>query len=168
MSVVVVNRIHRGFYLDSVALMRHSRAIAGMAGVEEAALMMATPANREIMADAGLLSPEADAAEGGDLIIGIRVTGDKRADAALAAADRLLEQRATGGGGDSAWRPRTIRGAVRVAPDANLALISVPGAFAGSSKNVVGYLSFQRIPRPSILKCNRGDGCIWTPTVGSM
>ncbi len=131
MSVVVVNRIHRGFYLDSVALMRHARAIAGMAGVEEAALMMATPANKEIMADAGLLSPAGEAAQGGDLIIGIRATAGDCADAALAAADRLLEARTTGGG-DSAWRPRTIRGAVRVAPDANLALISVPGDFAAA------------------------------------
>ena len=131
MSAVVVNRVHRGFYLDSVALMRHSRAIAGMAGVEEAALMMATPANRDIIAAAGLLGREGEAAESGDLIVAIRVTGGEHADAALAAADRLLEARATTGG-DSAWRPRTIRGAVRVMPDANLALISVPGEFAAA------------------------------------
>ena len=53
MSATVLNEVRPGFYLDSVALMRLSREIAGLAGVIEAALMMATPANKQIMADAG-------------------------------------------------------------------------------------------------------------------
>lgn len=60
----VLNEVRRGFYLDSVALMRMSRAIAGMDGVEEAALMMGTPANHEIMADARLLADAGKTAGG--------------------------------------------------------------------------------------------------------
>ncbi len=45
MSATIVNEVRSGFYLDSVALMRLSREIAGLPGVVEAALMMGTPAN---------------------------------------------------------------------------------------------------------------------------
>ena len=56
MSIVIVNEVRRGFYLDSVALMRFSKAIATLKGIEEAAMMMASPSNRQIMTDAGLLN----------------------------------------------------------------------------------------------------------------
>ncbi|MCH8037548.1 MAG: hypothetical protein IIC53_10550, partial [Proteobacteria bacterium] len=46
MTGVVINEVRRGCYLDSVALMRLSRRLAGMEGVAEAALMMGTPSNR--------------------------------------------------------------------------------------------------------------------------
>ncbi len=38
MSATILNEVRRGFYLDSVALMRLSREIAGLSGVVEAAL----------------------------------------------------------------------------------------------------------------------------------
>ena len=127
-----VNQVRSGFFLDSVALMRISRTIAGLDGVEEAALMMGTPANKEIMADAGLLSPEGEAATGGDLILGIRALHDAVATAALAEAAELLAAPKGGTGAPKSWRPRTLRAAVGAFPGANLALISVPGDFAAA------------------------------------
>ena len=132
MSAVVLNEICKGFYLDSVALMRLSRTIAGMAGVEEAALMMGTPANRQIMADAGLLAEAGHAAGGGDLILGIRAADQAAAQAALSEALAQLDKPAARGGGAQAWRPRTLRAALKAMPDASLALISVPGDFAAA------------------------------------
>ncbi|MDA9976274.1 hypothetical protein N9F34_05670 [Alphaproteobacteria bacterium] len=55
MSSVIINEARDGLYIDSVALMRFSRTIAALEGVEEAVLMMGTPANRQIMAGARLL-----------------------------------------------------------------------------------------------------------------
>ena len=63
MGSVTLNVVRRGFYLDSVALMRVARTIAGQSGVEEAALMMGTPANRDLMRDAGVLSDAGENAE---------------------------------------------------------------------------------------------------------
>jgi hypothetical protein len=54
-STFVLNEVRKGFYLDSVALMRLSREIAAAPGIIEAALMMGTPSNTAIMRDAGLL-----------------------------------------------------------------------------------------------------------------
>ena len=130
MSTTVINDVRRGFYLDSVALMRYSRTIAEINGVAEAALMMGTPANRRIMADAGLLAETEDAADGGDLIIGIRADSAEAADNALKQARNLLDQPTAGRESGVAWRPRSLRAAVKSAPLSNLALISVPGDFA--------------------------------------
>ncbi len=127
----VVNEVRRGFYLDSVALMQFSRTVTDMDCVEEAALMMGTPANKRLMADAGLLGAESEAAEGGDLIIAIRASTAEAGEAARAEAVRLLDRPHAGGEG-GAWRPRTIHAAVKADPGSNLALISVPGDFAAA------------------------------------
>ncbi|MDH3703650.1 MAG: acyl-CoA synthetase FdrA [Alphaproteobacteria bacterium] len=130
MNTSVVNAVRMGFYLDSVALMRLSRTIANRESIEDAALMMGTPANRQIMADAGLLSDTEIAARGGDLVIGVRGKTLEAAEAALAEALAQLDQPMRGSGDANAWRPKTLRSAVKAAPDATLALISVPGDFA--------------------------------------
>ncbi len=129
MSSVVINEVRRGFYLDSVALMRVSATIAGTEGIEEAALMMATPANKQIMADAGILGPLGEDAQGGDLVCAVRAVSEAAARAAIADAVQLLDQPRRSGGGDT-WRPKSLRQAVKATPSANLALISVSGEFA--------------------------------------
>ena len=129
---VVLNQVRRSFYLDSVALMRLSRTIAATDGVEEVALMMATPANREIMAEAGVLAETGRVAGAGDLVIAVRAATQEAAEAALAEAAAGLDRPAASGGPGAAWRPRSIRSAVAALPGANLALISVPGDFAAA------------------------------------
>lgn len=129
---VVVNEIRRGLYLDSVALMRLSRTIAAMPDVEEAGLMMGTPANKEIMRDARVLDAEGEKAAAGDLILAVRAKNAAVAHEALAEARALLDKPKITGDGASAWRPRSIRAAVAAHPDANIALISVPGDFAAA------------------------------------
>ncbi len=130
MSAVIVNEVLRGFYLDSVALLRMSQVLAALDGVDEAAMMMGSPSNREIMADAGILDATGEAAEGGDLVIGIRAENQEAADLALTEARAILEQSSAAKGSGEIWRPRSIRSAVNAMPEANFALISVPGDFA--------------------------------------
>jgi succinyl-CoA synthetase alpha subunit len=130
--VILINDVRRACYLDSVALMRHSKTLADMDGIVEAAMMMGTPANREIMTNAGLLGSDTHSAAGGDLIIGIRAENTEVAQAALAEANRLIDQPSRNRASRTAWRPRSIRGAVANEPAANLALISVSGDFAAA------------------------------------
>ena len=128
----VLNLVRKGTYLDSVALMRMSRTVAAMPGVVECGMMMATPANKRIMADAGVLGMEGEGAGPGDLVLALSARDSASADAALTAAQALLDKPKSGGVGATAWAPRTIRAAVQVDPTANLALISVAGAFAAA------------------------------------
>jgi FdrA protein len=129
---VVVNTVRRGFYADSVALMRISRTLSAFAGVEEASLMIGSSANRDLLAGSGLLTAEGKHAQADDLVIALRAKDQGAAEAALAEADRLLSAKqstATQGG------IPTVRGfasAVAALPGANLALISVPGEFAAA------------------------------------
>jgi FdrA protein len=130
MSAVVLNAVRRGSYLDSVALMRLSREIAGRPGVIEAALMMGTPANRRILENAGLLAAEGADAAGNDLVLAVRAADADAAQSALEAAVAKLDRPRRPVEGESAVSPRTLGGAMRAMPDATLALISVPGDFA--------------------------------------
>ncbi|HBF54706.1 MAG TPA: oxidoreductase, partial [Afipia sp.] len=131
MSAFVLNEIRKGFYLDSVALMRLSREIASAPGILEAALMMGTPSNVAIMRNAGLLDGDV-AALGNDLILAVKAESEQAARAALGDALKALDKPKTRSAGEAAWRPRSIGAAVKSTPDANLALISVPGEFAAA------------------------------------
>jgi FdrA protein len=129
---IVLNEVRRGTYLDSVALMRMSRAIVAAEGVEEAGIMMGTPANLVIMADAGVLDATGRSAKPGDLVIAIRAATADSAAAALIEAKTLLDAPKRSSGTATTLAPRTIRAAVAAVPEANLVLISVAGAFAAA------------------------------------
>ncbi len=128
----VINRVRRAFYLDSVALMRLSRELSALPGVEEAALMIGTPSNKEILDEAGLLADEGRQAAGGDVIIALRAADLEAGEAALGEAEALLGR--SGPREEAAARPRfrSLATAVEALPDASLALISVPGPFAAA------------------------------------
>jgi len=68
--VVVVGRIKRGAYFDSVTLMTVGKEVSGMGGVIDAAVVMGTEENKSILAAAGLLAPEFEEAGDTDLLIG--------------------------------------------------------------------------------------------------
>ncbi|MBN1201292.1 MAG: acyl-CoA synthetase FdrA [Anaerolineae bacterium] len=117
-------------YVDSVSLMNVARDVRALPGVEDAALVMGTDANKGLLKQVGPLSPEAQAAAPTDLII--MVKGDEDAlDQALAAAEKLLTKRPAAAAGTQ-HRPRTLRSAVRMADDANLVVISVAGSYAAA------------------------------------
>ena len=120
-----LNRVERGRYLDSVALMRVSRRLAALPGVENAALMIGTPANKALLRDAGLLAAEGEAAGPNDLIVAVRAADPA---AALAQAGAFLEEKQPQAEG--VRRARTFAAAQALEPRANLAIVSVPGAYA--------------------------------------
>jgi FdrA protein len=130
MSGVVLNEIRRGAYLDSVALMRLSRTVAGLPGVLEAALMIGTPSNKKIMQDAGILTAEGNGAQGNDLVIAIKAKDGAAAREALEQAKIQLDAPKAVSQETADRTVRTVRAAAKSLPDANLALISVPGEFA--------------------------------------
>ncbi len=137
MSVAVA--IRPGLYRDSVALLEVARALRAIDGVEEAAALMATPANRDLLAAAGLLEPEAAAAGPADLVVAVRAASAAAAEQALAAAERALAAPSAPAGVAVRRAPRTIETACRRRPDSSLAVISVPGAFAaGLARRALG------------------------------
>jgi FdrA protein len=124
-----LNRVEKGVYRDSVALMRVSRRVAALPGVEAASLMIGTPSNRELLRGAGLLAREGEQAGPNDLVIAVRASGAQAAGDAIASALRFLSEKPANEG-QGVLRARTLAGAIELLPQANLALISVPGEFA--------------------------------------
>jgi FdrA protein len=128
------NFVWRSAYHDSVTLMRLAHDMEAVPGVRQAAAMMGTPQNRALLEDAGLLGDEGKSAGPTDLVIAVAADAEPAARAAEAAARTTLTARpaASGRPGSTATRPRTLASALRVLSDANLALISVPGPYAGN------------------------------------
>ncbi|MFQ5894933.1 MAG: hypothetical protein ACE5JJ_03830, partial [Nitrospinota bacterium] len=118
-------------YRDSVALMRLSRELSSLPGVARASAMMGTPANLRLLEEVGLLTPRGRGARPVDLLICARLEG-ALAEEVRRRAEEMLASAARGGAGEEGYRPRTLEGALELLPGANLALISVPGAYAGA------------------------------------
>ena len=127
---VVANRLRRGFYLDSVALMRISASLSAREEVETASLMIGTPSNLAILDEAALLTKAGRAAGPDDLVIAVRAETEEALAAALDAAEASLEGSAEGPMGGAAARFAGMRAACEALPGANLAIVSVPGPFA--------------------------------------
>ena len=127
------HKILQGVYRDSVALMRISAELCELPGVLEASMIMATDANLELTREAGLLDQNFAAAPN-DLLIVVRAWDQKSVDAGLDQAEAALTEtepvplKAS----TTDIAPRSIEMALDGFPEANLALISCPGEYAGA------------------------------------
>jgi FdrA protein len=128
--VPVWNFVRCGVYHDSLTLMQLTRGMESVTGVRRAAALMGTPANRALLAEAGLLAAEGEAAGPTDLVIAVVADDAAGAGAARDALEAALAARPAAGAGGP--RPRTLAGGLRALPDASLALVSVPGPYAGT------------------------------------
>jgi len=124
--------IKAGEYHDSVTLMQTARGLSQLPDIHDAAVVMATEANKGILREAGLLLPEIEPATANDLVIVVRAESEEVAEHALELAGKLLLERPKAFGRESGMQPRTVRGAVRSNPQSNLALISVAGQYAAA------------------------------------
>src|SRR6185437_280457 len=127
---IALNRVRRGFYMDSAALMRLAQAIGELPGVVQAALMIGSPSNKRLMEDAGLLAELGELAGANDLVIAVCAEDEAAGDAALAEAEALLDRPHASQAAPGEYRPRGLAAALAMLEGANLALVSVPGEFA--------------------------------------
>lgn len=126
----ILTEILPSFYQDSVVLMRAAAQVRTRPGVREAAAFMGTPSNQALLEQIGLATEASRAARPTDLILAVNAESPAAAEEALAAAKALLAQRRQSAEAAAEMRPRTLESALRLLPGANLAAISVPGAYA--------------------------------------
>jgi FdrA protein len=120
--------VKKGVYRDSITLLRLSKEVGNVAGVQSAAVVMGTPLNKRVLKDMGFGGPETLQAATDDLIIAIEAKDSGSIDAALAETEKLLSNQQVPAGAKPA--SLDLQGALSADPDANLAVISVPGAYA--------------------------------------
>jgi len=127
MTVVKWN-VRAGTYYDSVVLMQLQRGLLELSGVLDAGVVMATPANKDLLATNNLL-PENVNANPDDLLIVVKADDDNSAVEAINKVDELLARRKSSTVSED-FRPRSLSAAVKQLPEANWVLISVPGRYA--------------------------------------
>lgn len=120
--------VRKGEYFDSVFLMRVADKMGAQPGITQVAAVMATSANKELLAEAGFTCAEIATAGPNDLIVAVQAEGREVVAAVLARLDTWLAgETQTGHAKD---RVRTLEHALVRLPEANLAVISVPGEHA--------------------------------------
>jgi len=126
--MVVKSRVLKNVYRDSIALMRIASAISQRTGVARAEVLMATPANLEALHQGALFTPEMAGASASDIAIVVEAVSDDVVLDVLGSVDDMLrmESVAETGGSDGTF---SLPAAIEQRPDANLALLSIPGLF---------------------------------------
>jgi succinyl-CoA synthetase alpha subunit len=117
-------------YYDSAFLMLVSKALKQVVGIEEAACVMATEANLDILKDIGLFDPRTRRTTPNDMIIAVEGESEEVLDHAFRVADDMLHKRRRRIEEQGEYRPVSLDGALRILPEANLVIISVPGIYA--------------------------------------
>ena len=126
--MVVKWNVRAGAYYDSVVLMQLQRGLVGLPGVIDAGVVMATPANRELLLANNLLPDDANA-NPDDMLIVIKADTEKSAIDAIEKVDELLTRRKSSTVAED-FRPRSMSAAAKQLTDANWVLVSVPGRYA--------------------------------------
>ena len=140
------------FYQDSVVLMRISAQVRARPSVREVALFMGTPANHALLQQAGLATPEGAGAGPNDLIMTVSAESEAAAAESIAAVKALLAETNRSQEATAQYRPRTLDAALQAMPEANLAVISIPGpyvraeAMAALKRNLHVFIFSDNVP----------------------
>ena len=120
--------VKKATYRDSISLMKISSAVSKSPGITQAAVVMGTELNRRVLSEAGFADASIRRAASDDMIVAVEGKDAKSVDAALTQVESLLSpgERPMG----QKAPPASLEEALEVLPDANLAVISVPGQFA--------------------------------------
>jgi succinyl-CoA synthetase alpha subunit len=131
-EIVLYTVIKKNSYQDSINLMLLTNNISDMPGVNKVQVMMGTAANKDIFDEAGLLTEEAKAAQPNDMMIVLDSDDASVMDQVLSATDDFLSDLSVKSDDDSTDSKNVTNweDAKKQLPDANLALISVPGVYA--------------------------------------
>lgn len=122
--------IKPNLYQDSVSLMLMSNKLSDIDGVNQVSVMMGTPANIDIMKNTGMHNTELDKAAPSDLCIAIDAEREEVVATVLDEVDQFLKNQASSSASKKVEKVRTWDRAVQAMPDANLAVISIPGKYA--------------------------------------
>nr|WP_072537562.1 DUF1116 domain-containing protein [Anaerococcus mediterraneensis] len=123
--------VQEGSYHDSVALMLLTNHISQMDGVNKVSIMMATPANKDIFKQSGLFTEKLDKASSNDMVIVADLEDEDLMDKILEESKKFFEDQQK----SKATNPKIEEviswdKALNSMPEADLAVISVPGAYA--------------------------------------
>lgn len=127
------NVIKKNSYYDSATLMLLTSKVAPeVGGSHNIAVMMASEMNKDLMRNSGLLADEGEAASPNDLVFAVKGEDEETVDQAIAHAMEILEEKQSQKASSSSEKTvfTTTAEALDQFPDAQLAVVSLPGALA--------------------------------------
>jgi succinyl-CoA synthetase alpha subunit len=123
--------VEKESYYDSALLMLTSQEVKKTSGVHDATVAMGTAMNLDLLRSLGFDAAALAEATPNDLVIAVDCESAKTANAARAAAKQALNRKAKAATNDTAdVAPTSLAAALRAQSGANLAVISLPGAYA--------------------------------------
>ena len=123
--------VKKGSYQDSVVLMLLTNEISTIEGVKKVSIMMATPANKDIFKQSGLDTEELMAATANDMVVVADVDDESMLDVIMENVEAFLKKQSTSNNASKGSESvKSWDKALDKLPDANLAVISIPGAYA--------------------------------------
>ena len=128
----IYNEIRKKIYQDSMKLMQLAATLNNIPGVISCGIAMGTPENKSLFQEAGLMTEQLLEAGPNDLCIVIKAEAPEVLSVALGQISEHFspKKKIEGFFGDEQTSPKSISTALRQLPDANLAMISVPGPYA--------------------------------------
>ena len=122
----VKNVVKANFYKDSLQLMQLSEEAKKLPGVKDAAVVMGTSTNKELLERLGLLTKEGREAAESDMLIAVMTDDQSRLDPLITEVEALLTRPAPA----KAEAFTSVDEALKALPDADLAVVSIPGEYA--------------------------------------
>lgn len=127
---VIFTVLKENSYQDSINLMLLTNTISTVQGVEKVQIMMGTEANKDIFKTSGLATDEMQQAKASDMVIALEAENKETLSLVLKEVDIFLGDLSVKKESIGIKSVRTWDQALEALPDANLALISVPGIYA--------------------------------------
>ncbi len=123
--------VKKGSYQDSVVLMLLTNEISTIEGVKKVSIMMATPANKDIFKQSGLDTEELMNASANDMVVVADIDDDSLLDTIMEQVEVFLKKQSAASEGKKGTESvKSWDKALAKMPEANLAVISIPGAYA--------------------------------------
>lgn len=123
--------VQKGSYHDSVVLMLLTNHISTIEGVNKVSIMMATPANKDIFKQSGLNTEELMAATANDMVVVADVEEEALLGTIMEEIEEFFKKQSTESDGKKESESvKSWEKALKKMPEANLAVISIPGAYA--------------------------------------
>jgi len=132
---MIYGLIKKNTYQDSVNLMVLSSKLSKLDGIKKVSIMMGTPANKEIFENTGLYAKEFDTANSNDICISVDTDNSELVAMIAKELNTFIKELSTKSGELKITVSRTLDSAIKNLPNANLALISIPGEYVFKEAN---------------------------------
>lgn len=127
---MIYSVIKENSYQDSINLMLLTNHINSLPNVEQCSIMMGTDANKDILKNTGMYHQDVDKAKPDDMVIVVKGEGEQLMEAVLMEVEDFLQDQSIKKKESGIQEVDNWEDALEALPDANLALISVPGIYA--------------------------------------